>query len=456
MILFMKIWTAVCIIPTFLAPTAVTAQSTGASPPASTMSEPVQEWVGVRTAAGRSQQLVLHIDPVPKAHGSVDLPDFGALDIPAAHFAVTGGSIHFELVGDSSTAVFDGKLQRSECRGHWQEGDRSGEFTLHLSHNSTTALESRSVTFDNGGVHLSGTLLLPRNSTPVAAIVFVHGAGAETRNASLFLAERFVKRGVAALIYDKRGTGQSAGDWKRASFEDLASDAEAAVRFLKSRPEIDGQRIGLMGSSQGGWIAPMAAIHQPNLAFVIVKSAAAVSPERQELARVEIQMREAGESPTDIAEAQLLYKNAIAFARSGEGWDQLHNEIEADATKRWALFAAGTPKDYWFFEQIRLFFSHDPLGVIGQIRTPLLVIYGGRDDDGPPLTDQIGPLLAAMQSQGKVSQLVVFPNAGHSLRVEPGQSEAWDFGRFAPGYLELLDAWVRDHTSRADEQLIDR
>lgn len=415
-----------------------------------------QEWVGVRTSGGHSQALVLHVELVPAAHGSVDLPDFGALGIPAAKFAMANGKIHFELVSDSSTAFFDGNLQHDEIRGHWRENERTGDFSLHASRNVSSKLQQRSVSFHNAETTLSGTLLLPKSSTPVAAVVFVHGAGPETRQASLFLAQYFAQRNVAALIYDKRGTGQSSGDWKRSSFEDLANDVVEAVKFLKSQPEIDGSRIGLMGSSQGGWIAPMAALHLQDLSFVIIKSAAAVTPEQQELARVEIQMREAGDSPEEIAEAQRLYKNAILYARSGQGWEPLKRAIEADANKRWALFPASTQKDYWFFEQIRLFFDHDPISVLNQLKMPVLVIFGGNDDDGPPLRTQLGPLLAAMQTNGKISQLAVFPNAGHGLRVEPKRAEPWDFARFAPGYLQLLGSWVSERTKPYEQNAVEK
>jgi pimeloyl-ACP methyl ester carboxylesterase len=401
-----------------------------------------QEWVGVRTSGGRTQAIMLHLPQSLGDRATIDLPDFGAIGIPVVKFELTKNNIHFELVGDTSTAVFDGSLRSREIHGHWKEGERSGDFTLHPSERPSSSLLRKNISIQNGDVHLAGTLVMPHASKPLPVIVFVQGAGPETRQASLFLAQYFADRGVGAFIYDKRGAGESSGDWKHASFDALASDVEAVVKVLGTQPEVDAQRIGLMGSSQGGWIAPMAALHLPDIAFVISKSAAAVTPEQQELARVERQMRAHGDSPAEIAEAQRLYKSAIAYARSGVGWEPLKQEIEADSAKRWALFAADTPRDYWFFDQIRLFFAHDPIQVLQQLRCPLLVVFGGEDDDGPPLQTEIGPLLAAMQTNGKQSQLEVFPNAGHDLRVVPESGEPWEFGKFAPGYLQSLSSWV--------------
>ena len=403
-----------------------------------------EEWVGIRTSGGRSQKIVLHLGQPGGERGTVDLPDFGALGIPAAKFELTKNHIHFELVGDSSTAVFDGSVSRGEIDGHWTEGDRFGDFTLRRSTRSDgdSALVKKKVFIQNGDVRLSGTLVMPRTTVPVPLIVFVHGAGPDTRVSSLFLADYFAHRGVAAFAYDKRGAGESTGDWKHASFETLAGDVEAVVQFLSKQPGIDAHRIGLMGSSQGGWIAPMAALHLPIIDFVIVKSGPAVTPEQQELARVARWMTGEGASSTDIAEGQNLYKNAIAYARTGIGWDALQQEIKADSTKPWAFFPADAPSDFYFFDQIRLFFAHDPIPVLQQLRCPLLVIFGGKDDDAPPLETEVGPLLTAMQANGKDSQLAIFPRAGHDLRIVPQSGEPWDFGRFAPGYLQLLGSWV--------------
>jgi pimeloyl-ACP methyl ester carboxylesterase len=406
-----------------------------------------EDWVGSRTTGERFQTITLHLMRANGVeHATVDLPDFGALDIPASKFSMKDDHVHFELIGDTSNAVFDGSVSGDFIQGNWQEGDQAGSFELKGAGQIHSAFRAEDVTFKSGAISLAGTLLLPRRRSRVPAIVFVQGAGQEQRFASRFLAEFFVNRGVAALIYDKRGTGESTGDWKVSSFDDLAEDVTAAVSFLESRHEVDPARIGLMGSSQGGWIAPMAALRIPDLAFLIVKSAAAVTPEQQELARVEIQMRAEGDSPADIAEALALYRHAIQFSRTGEGWTSLANEIAADSSKNWALFNRDTPKDDWFFDQIRLNFDHDPIPVLEKVKAPILVIYGGEDDDGPPLKNSIGRLLEAMRQGGKNSELEIFPSAGHDLRVVQGKDQAWDFPRFAPGYLDSLAWWVELQT----------
>ena len=125
------------------------------------------------------------------------------------------------------------------------------------------------VTFRNGAVSLAGTLTLPSGIKPHPAVVFIHGSGPDSRENYSFYAELFARHGIATLIYDKRGVGASTGDWRRVHFRDLAEDALAGVRLLRSHKDIDASRIGLWGGSNGGWVAPLAASLSNDVAFVI-------------------------------------------------------------------------------------------------------------------------------------------------------------------------------------------
>jgi len=124
------------------------------------------------------------------------------------------------------------------------------------------------VRFANGDVRLAGTLIAPSTGAKHPAIVVVHGSGAETREHMLPFARFLVRHSVAVLGYDKRGVGESTGDWNTASFEGLAGDAVAAVEYLKTRRDIDAAQIGLLGVSQAGWVMPLAAVRTKDVAFL--------------------------------------------------------------------------------------------------------------------------------------------------------------------------------------------
>src|SRR5207248_683452 len=128
---------------------------------------------------------------------------------------------------------------------------------------------SEELTIPAGDLRLAGTLYLPVSGPPAPAVVFVHGAGPAVRGGGYHeLARHFARKGVAALIYDKRGCGASTGDWTRAGLHDLAEDALACVRLLRGRPDIHPAQVGLWGLSQGASVIPTAAGRSPAAALV--------------------------------------------------------------------------------------------------------------------------------------------------------------------------------------------
>lgn len=128
-----------------------------------------------------------------------------------------------------------------------------------------------------GGVQLSYALDLPPGAGPFPAIVFGHGSGRTTKDEAMDVKSRMTRAGFAVLRYDKRGVGASTGSYEGVGpingarvLDELAGDMAAGVTFLLTRPEIDGNRIGLMGISQAGWIMPLAAERSPHVRYMIL------------------------------------------------------------------------------------------------------------------------------------------------------------------------------------------
>jgi alpha-beta hydrolase superfamily lysophospholipase len=131
--------------------------------------------------------------------------------------------------------------------------------------------QEKEITFESQGTQFSGTLCIPKK--PQAAVVFVHGSGAQTRN--ILLARRFVKNGIAAFVYDKRGIGKSGGNYQdnfdsltKSNIELLAKDASSAVEAIIKHKEIRDVPIGMVGIRQAGWIIPLAAQNNSKVAFI--------------------------------------------------------------------------------------------------------------------------------------------------------------------------------------------
>src|SRR5262249_11200724 len=134
------------------------------------------------------------------------------------------------------------------------------------------------VTFSNGDVRLAGTLTVPPGPGPHPAVVFVHGSGPQTRASYAVEVDRLARHGIASLAFDKRGTGESAGDWHLADFDVLAEDVLAGVQLLRRHPRIRPDKVGLLGGSQAGWVIPLAASRCEDIAFIVLFSGGAVMP----------------------------------------------------------------------------------------------------------------------------------------------------------------------------------
>ncbi len=145
---------------------------------------------------------------------------------------------------------------------------------------SLTSLAPREIRFRSGDLRLAGMLFLPEAGTRSVAVI-IHGSGASDRQSPWYLALTafLLDAGHAVLLPDKRGSESSDGNWRNTSFEDLAQDALAAIEA--ARVEVPGAPVGLIGVSQGGWIAPLAAMRASDLAYVINLSGAAVTPSEQ-------------------------------------------------------------------------------------------------------------------------------------------------------------------------------
>ena len=148
---------------------------------------------------------------------------------------------------------------------------------------SLDQVEYEEITFRNGDLELAGMLLLPSGTGPFPGAVFIHGSGTSRRDNAWYLtfARELQQNGVAVLLPDKRGSENSAGDWRDTSFEELAADTVAALDFLGTVPFVEPQRIGVVGFSQGGWIAPVVGAGRSDLAFVASISGAGVNTEEQ-------------------------------------------------------------------------------------------------------------------------------------------------------------------------------
>lgn len=239
---------------------------------------------------------------------------------------------------------------------------------------SPTILPPRSVTgsLANGDVSLRYLLERPPGPGPFPAVVIGHGSGEVRKEAFQFLATNLLTRGFAVLRYDKRGVGESTGTYSivgiansERMFADLSSDMAAGAEFLRTLPDVEGSRVGLMGFSQAGWIIPLAA-ERSKPAFMVIMV-----------------------GPT-VTVGQEIY-----YSRFAEGTATAFDELSQIL------------KDYTGPH------GFDPGPVLGEITTPGLWLLGSADRSIP--TIETAAILDALIASGKPYRRVVYPFAGHNL-----------------------------------------
>jgi alpha-beta hydrolase superfamily lysophospholipase len=189
------------------------------------------------------------------------------------------------------------------------------------------------VTFPSGGAMLAGTLFLPDVGGRHPAVVLFHGSGPQARDA--FTGRWFAERGMAALAFDKRGVGDSSGDFRAAPFTDLVDDGLAGLAFLKTRGDINPKQIGVRGISQGGWLGPLAASRSKDIAFVIAVSGPGVSPGEQMIFYYGNQLRAGGLADRDVEEAGDLRRKVWHLVSTGEGYDAARTALERAKSRPW-------------------------------------------------------------------------------------------------------------------------
>jgi dipeptidyl aminopeptidase/acylaminoacyl peptidase len=294
----------------------------------------------------------------------------------------------------------------------------------------------RDVSFRNGAVKLSGSLLLPKNPGPHPAILFLHGSGPESRWPSHYLAERFARAGIAALIYDKRGVGQSTGDWQKAGFEDLATDALAGIHFLQTLPEINRNKIGIFGHSQGGMLAPLVAERTP-LAFVIGSAASGIDPAELEEYSIGNSIGLLKLTQQDAANARAFMHALVDTGYRGKPRADL-DAIAARFKGRPWYFEPPPPGNYlWAF--MRSIELSRPQAAWQHVKAPVLLLYGAQDERVPPIKSSDAIIAMLHASGNRDVTLKMFSGADHTFSL---QTTNGGWHKRVPDYTDIIVSWA--------------
>jgi uncharacterized protein len=306
-------------------------------------------------------------------------------------------------------------------------------------------LAEENVSFKNGEVTLAGTLILPKTKGPHPAVVMVHGSNPSSRDALRLMADYFALQGVATLVYDKRGTGASTGDFDQTRFEELAGDALAGVKFLKGRPDLNSKQTGLWGVSQGGWLVALAAACSPDVSFIISQSGPGCTVEEQDVFNNGNRVRVDGFSEAEIKQAVAFELQNCKCARTDRGWDELAATTRVASVQPWYPYIAGAVVHKGDdLAKWRSFLEYDPVPALQKIHCPVLAIFGGLDQVVPVEKSADIWRQATAKAGNKDVTIKIFPHGNHSL-VETKTGALRDSAlakRFVPGFFDLQRDWL--------------
>jgi uncharacterized protein len=342
-----------------------------------------------------------------------------------------------------------------------------------ITASAKTVFSDQPVSIPNGNVTLSGTLSLPSGQGPFPAVILLSGSGPQDRDEAIsvipgfvpfkWIAEYLANQGIAVLRYDDRGTAKSTGKFETGTSADFAIDAEAALKFLLERPEIDRKKIGFLGHSEGGMLAAMVAARNPNVAFVISMAGPGVRGYELLVKQEERILSSMGMTGKPLEDAKasskksldlilakdwvgleaLIYPMALEQLRAiPENQKKPVAEIElqartltkqsVDETKGWLAFFIGydIPADW------------------AKVRVPVLGLFGGLDVQVDASQNRQGLEAALALSGNKDVTVKVFPSANHLFQVaKTGSPEEYATlpMTFVPGFLETIRDWLRAH-----------
>ena len=397
-------------------------------------------WKGTWTKDGDALPVNMTFGNIADAYsGTFDSDVLQVAGIPLSGVSDTNGRVHFEIKGDQTTTVFAGVITGDTISGTFKDGSNKGTFELARSSLPAAQIRTRDVIFRDKDITLAGTIVLPATPGKHPAIVFLQGSGPEGRWANHYLAQKFAVCGIVALIYDKRGVGQSTGDWQKVGFDALADDAVAGIRFLQSQSEVDATRVGVYGHSQGGTIAPLVGVRAGDLSFIIASAAGGIDPADVEKYSVENSIGMAKLPTAERADAQSYVHELIDVAFRGK--DRALLDAMAAKFKNRDWFFAPPPPDNSYSLISKQIAAFKPEEYWRQTKARVLLVYGAHDERVPP-RESANAIEAALKSGANVNvTLKVYANADHTLTiVDPPRKGGWP--KHEPDYAAMLVSWV--------------
>lgn len=446
----------------------------------STAQDITGQWNGVLKVQGTQLRLVFNVVQTENGYSStMDSPDQGANGIPVTHTTFENPNITFAL--SNLTIEYKGELKDDEIIGIFKQGGQ--EFPMNLSREAIEKEKikrpqepikpypyySEDVTFENtkANITLSGTLTLPKNGGNFPAVILISGSGPQNRDEELLghkpflvISDYLTKNGIGVLRYDDRGVGQSTGDFETATSADFATDVESAITYLKTRKEVNTNKIGLVGHSEGGLIAPMVASKSKDVSFIVLLAGPGISGYDIILLQTELINKANGIDESKLQKELAFLRSSLDMVVNGSDLDKIKKElidsIQKQIIEQPELVPEGMKAEDvkqfvetfttpWF----HYFLKFNPSAVLVNVKCPVLAINGEKDLQVPPKENLSAIENALIKGGNNNITIKEFPNLNH-LFQEAQTGSPTEYATieqtFSPDALKEITNWIKTQT----------
>jgi uncharacterized protein len=437
--------------------------------------EYVGSWQGILDIQGTKLRLVLRIvSEADSLKAFLDSPDQGAQGIPVSALTITDTLLRADVA--VIQGYYEGILDRDSMllNGKWVQGglnlplllrktDKVDEVKRPQTPERPFPYKEEEVFFENerAGITLAGTFTYPGEGKAYPAVVLISGSGIQDRDETvmnhkpfLVLSDYLTRQGIAVLRYDDRGGGKSTGDYTNATTKDFVTDALAAVNYLMSRNEVDKEKIGLAGHSEGGIIAPAASNQNKNITFIILMAGPGLTGEEILIAQHELISRAEGMSEESIEKNRRILAKLYNLIKTESDTTLLRKEISELLRKSIAKKQIPNPElvidmqvrqmtSPWF----TYFVKYDPYPELTKVKVPVLAIVGENDLQVPP-KENLDAIEKALKEGGNDNyKLVEMPGLNHLFQTSTtgALSEYSKIDEtFSPDAMQIIADWILD------------
>lgn len=438
-------------------------------------------WAGVLDLPGAELEMIFHIAAETEGvwSGTLDVPAQGATGIPITEVRIEDEAIIFDVSLIAGVYVGSFSQDGASLEGVWKQSGMDIPLNLKRTLPELAGpnrpqepkppypYQEVQVRYPNekAGIELAGTLTLPAGEGPFPVVLLISGSGPQDRNEALVghkpflvLADYLTRRGIAVLRVDDRGVAESTGDFASATTLDFTDDVLAGVEFLKTRPELDPARIGLIGHSEGGLVAPLAAKASSDVAFIVLMAGPGVNGEEIAYLQAESLLQAAGAPQEYIEEQKAMQEALFTIVKTEKDPNKAAEEMRAVMLAPYAglseeelaslgdLEGAVMAQTYQLLSPwYQFFMTYDPLPALREVTVPVLAINGSKDLQ-VPTEPNLTLIEQALQEGGNTNYTIVeLPGLNHLFQTAPMGSpeEYYQIEEtMSPAALEVMGDWL--------------